>query len=124
MDSKYHTIFEIKGLPKTVNALGRKHWAIKKKHNDDWTKQVFFALFGGNGLPDKPLKSATITLTRCSSSEPDFDGLVSSFKVILDSLTRVGVIEDDKPSIIGTPTYVWQQCKQKQGKIRVEITEK
>lgn len=117
---QYKLEIEIPGLPKTVNALGRAHWAVKVKHNKDWEKLIFAAAFA-KGLPIVPLKKALVILTRCSSSEPDFDGLVSGMKVILDSLIKCGVLGDDNPKVIGHPTYVWEKCKKGEGKIRIEV---
>ena len=74
-----------------------------------------------NGLPPKPLKQASITLTRFSSVEPDYDNLVISFKPIIDGLRDAGVIVDDKFSVIGRPSYEWQKSPRNQGRIRVEV---
>jgi hypothetical protein len=74
-----------------------------------------------NGKPRQPLQKATITLTRFSSNEPDFEGLVSSFKPVLDGLIEAGVILDDHPSVIGQPVYLWERCKAGSGKIRIQV---
>lgn len=120
---KYQLKLEINGLPKTVNALGRKHWAVKVKHNRFWEKLVGYEIFKQNLKPSEPLKKAKIEFVRYSSIEPDFDNLVNSFKVIMDALIKNGIIIDDKPSIVGCPTYAWEKCKKKEGKITVEIKE-
>ena len=116
----YKLSIEVQGLPKTVNALGRAHWAVKMKHNKGWEEAVFTEALS-KGLPVEPLKKAMVILTRCSSNEPDFDGLVSGMKIILDSLVRCGVLEDDNPKVIGHPTYVWEKCKKGEGKIKIEV---
>lgn len=118
----YRLTIEIPGLPKTVNALGRAHWSVKVKHNNLWFGLVQWGVIRA-GKPKEPLKKALVTLTRYSSSEPDFDGLTSSFKCILDSLIKCGVLEDDKMSVIGQPTYVWEKCKRDEGKIKIEVVE-
>jgi len=118
----YKLSIEIPGLPETVNALGRKHWAVKVKHNNIWERAVF-AKSIAQGLPIEPLTKAIVVLTRYSSSEPDFDGLVSSFKCILDSLIKCGVLENDKMSVIGQPAYVWEKCKKGEGRIKIEVIE-
>ena len=41
---KYHLEIYILGLPKTVNALGRSHWAVKVKHNKKWQAEVSWAI--------------------------------------------------------------------------------
>lgn len=46
--------------------------------------------------PEKPLSQYQITFTRHTIHPLDIDNLVASFKPVLDSLVRAGVIEDDK----------------------------
>lgn len=69
------------------------------------------------------MAKAKLTLTRYSSKEPDFDGLCSSFKNVIDGLVEAGVIIDDKMSVIGQPTYAWVKCPPKKGKIKVVVEE-
>ena len=33
-------VFELPGLPKTINAIGRAHWAVKAKAAREWKKLV------------------------------------------------------------------------------------
>lgn len=88
-----------------------------------WKQQVIsFVKFNRLG-PPKPLPMAKVTLTRCSSSEPDFDGLVGSFKNVLDGLVAALVIEDDKMSNIGAPDYRWEKASPGGGKIRIVVEE-
>lgn len=115
----YRLEIEIPGLPKTVNELGRKHWAVKKKHNDVWNAAISANTVGRR--PQKPLRQALVILTRYSSVEPDFDNLVNSFKCVIDSLIKCGVLDDDNPKTIGHPVYMWSKCKRKDGKIKIEI---
>lgn len=117
---EYKLSVEIPGLPQTVNQLGRKHWALKVKHNRIW--EILVRAHAIGNLPDKPLTKAMVTLTRYSSREPDFDGLTSSFKCILDSLVKCGVLKDDNSKAIGQPAYVWERCGPKDGSIRIEVT--
>lgn len=113
--------FEIKGLPKTTNFGGRAHWAVKIKEANHWKKLVWLSVCSQK--PKEPLNKAKLTLTRCSSSEPDFDGLVSSFKHVLDGLKESKIIIDDKPSVIGSPTYLWMKVSPKAGRIKVKVEE-
>lgn len=113
--------FELPGLPKTTNSGGRAHWAVKAKEAAHWKKMVHWATACKG--PEESLKRAKLTLTRCSAIEPDFDGLVSSFKHVLDGLVEAQVIENDKPSVIGQPAYRWEKAPPKHGKIKVRIEE-
>jgi hypothetical protein len=46
---------------------------------------------------------------------PDSDGLVSGFKVIIDSLVKAGVLIDDNFKVIGMPVYTWEYRTRKLG---------
>lgn len=76
-----------------------------------------------NKEPKEPLKKAKVTLSRFSTREPDFDGLVCSFKPILDGLTNSKIIIDDKMSVIGQPTYKWEKIGKGKGKIHILVEE-
>lgn len=116
--------FEIQGLPKIV-LNSRGHWRKKHRENTKW-KVLVISSIASLRLNEQeraalPLKRASLCLTRYSSNEPDFDGLVSSFKHVIDGLKEAGVIVDDKMSVIGQPKYFWLYAKPKQGKIKVRI---
>lgn len=117
--------FEIKGLPKMTNSL-HVHWTKKHKESKLWKGLVQNAVLFGQeraALEFLPLTKAKLTLTRCSAVEPDYDGLVSSFKHVIDGLKEAGVIKDDKASNIGQSKYAWEFAKQREGKIRVMVEE-
>ena len=112
--------FCIEQLPPTVNRQSGMHWRKKAQIVKQWHGMV--AIYCGGFLkPKAPFKKAKLTLTRFSSVEPDFDGLVSSFKPVIDGLIKCGVLENDKMSNIGKPDYRWEKVKPKQGKIVVTI---
>lgn len=117
----YRLEFEIAGLPKTVNAQMSMHWRAKGEYVKGWHRSVMAAI--GNKKPIAPCKTARLTLTRHSSTEPDYDGLVSSFKPVVDALIVCGVLENDKVSNIGQSTYRWEKCPAKMGKIHVIVQE-
>lgn len=113
--------FEIKGLPKTTNSGGRTHWSIKAREAKYWINIVVFATV--TQRPKTPFQKAKLTLTRCSSVESDFDGLVSSFKHVIDGLIAARIIVGDKMSNIGQPVYRWEKAKPKVGRIKITIEE-
>lgn len=114
--------FELKGLPTTTNG-SHGHWATKAKAKRKWIDAVMKYVAKEKAHPPEPLAKAKLTLTRCSSSECDFDNLVISFKPVTDGLVRAGVLTDDKPSVIGQSKYLWEKAKAGQGKIRVKVEE-
>lgn len=113
----YRHGFIIHELPKTTNAQSSMHWRAKMKYVRYWHEMVWMV----RKIPPAPLLRAKLTLTRFSSSEPDFDGLVSSFKPVIDGLVVAGVLVNDKMSNIGQSVYQWEKCKRKEGRIHVLI---
>lgn len=59
--------------------------------------------------PVEPLSKYQITFTRHTIRPLDIDNLVASFKPILDSLVRGGIIQDDKWCT--TENLTWKQEK-------------
>ena len=84
--------------------------------------------------PEHALQRAAITCIRYSPQQPDYDGLVHSFKYVLDLLHagkggrgRTGgmrpILVDDTAKIIGQPRYEWRQITNGVGvfiEVRVE----
>jgi len=118
---KYTLKVELLGLPKTINRVGRTHWAIKAAEAKKWRREVSFSVISQR--PKEPLKKASLTLTRYSSFCPDFDNLVSSFKGCIDGLKDGQIIKDDKMSCVGAPTYKWEKVSPGKGKIKIEVEE-
>ncbi len=113
--------FEIKGLPKMTNAIGRSHWTKKYKESVKWKILVKHECYMAR-INELGLDQAILTLTRFSCKEPDFDGLVSGFKHCIDGLVECGVITNDKPSVIGQSKYIWTYRPRKEGgKISIKI---
>ncbi len=120
---KYSLEFELEGLPETINQMIRMRQVVYRKKKNAWKEKVGIVV--GHRVPNSPLEQATVILTRFSSVYPDFDGLVSSFKHILDGLVDAGILEDDKPKNFkgDGPVYRWQKIAPKMGKIKVEVVE-
>lgn len=116
---KYEIEFEIAGLPKTINQIGRHHWTAKAKEAKKWKNAVIMATLGKR--PTEPLIKARCTFTRCSSFCPDSDGLVSSFKHVCDGLIEAGVIVGDTFKVIGMPEFKWEKAPREYGKIKVKV---
>lgn len=115
--------FKLAGLPKTTNASRRHgHWGALLSESRKWKRAVWAAVQNA-GKPAQPMLSASIELIRHSSTQPDFDNLVISFKWILDGLIDAGVIVSDKPSVIGQPVYQWEKAAPKKGFIEVRVSD-
>lgn len=111
------------GLPKSPNVLLRRHWSFVSREKSKWHKLVASQIDyeTHKHLGGEPLKKARLTLTRHSAREPDSDNLIASFKFVVDALVKCGVLLDDKPSVIGIPTYKWEKASPKNGHITVLI---
>ena len=51
----------------------------------------------------------------------DWDNLVASFKCIRDGLVEVGVMVDDKPSVLIACEHRWGKAKRGEGRICVRV---
>ncbi len=113
--------FELIGSPKPANRLLGSHWRTRSSHATTWKRAVWAQVW--NKRPPQPLAKAKLTLTRMSSRECDFDGLVSSFKSIIDGLVQYGVLLNDRSVNIGQPEYKWEKCKPAHGRVRIKVEE-
>ena len=114
--------FELPGLPKTVNQVGRKSWQVKAKEAKKW-KFASAAHCIALGAQGKRLEKAHLELTRYSSRETDVDNMVSSWKHVIDGLVLAEVIIDDKPSVIGSPIFNWVKVPRKDVRIQIKVFE-
>ena len=110
--------FHILGLPQMTNSIGRSHWSKKFKEARKWKSLVFTHCLKAK-ITQLELNRAVLTLTRHSTKEPDFDGLVSGFKHVIDGLVEAKVIISDKPSVLEGTTYRWE--KRKAGGVTIRI---
>lgn len=95
----YHLKIVLNGTPKATNdILGHSYW---KKHNNAvlWKKKVKSVVYGL--IPESPLELVTLTLTRKSNRFLDYDGLVASFKPVVDSLVENKILKNDTYKITG-----------------------
>lgn len=115
--NNYRLEITLAGLPSTPNA--RRHWRVVAKENKAWGLAVSLAV--GNSKPITPLQLARLTLTRVSTTEPDYDNNVSSFKCIVDGLRYAKVLADDKKKNIGESRYQWEKCKKNQCCVRILV---
>ena len=110
--------FRLDGLPKRTNNI--KSWRMRFAEARKWKRAVFIAIDYAK-RPERPLQKAKLTLVRHSSMPPDFDGLVSGFKHVIDGLIDAQVIVNDKFENIGQPEYRWEKAPQRNGFITVKV---
>lgn len=118
----YTLELQIPGLPKRTNN-NSGNWRARHAEATKWKRLVINAVRWSGKQRTHPLPKAQLTLTRASSVCPDFDGLVSGFKHVLDGLIEAGVIENDKIKNIGVPTYNWTKAPRGKGHITVLVEE-
>ena len=115
----YSLSFRLPGLPEPINRQ-MVHWRNRHAQIKKWKAAVALEL-ESHVKPPQPLTSAVLCLTRNSSVEPDFDGLVSGFKAIIDALVEQGILSDDKMSVIGQPKYEWRKAPPGKGFVQVKV---
>ncbi len=116
--------FTLKGLPKVTNRQN-VHWRVKHAESKKWKLATAFECQHAilkHHLNALPFDRAVLTLTRHSSREPDFDGLVSGFKHVIDGIVASTLIRDDKSQTIGQPTYKWEYARPNKSFITVRIS--
>ena len=113
--------FSINDLPLTTNAQTSMHWRKKGEYVKTWHLKVWAAV--GKNKPALSLSLARLILIRFSTTEPDFDGLVSSFKPVIDGLINCSVLQNDRFENIGQPIYGWEKSTRKNSGITVRVQE-
>lgn len=119
--SPYNVIIDFPRLPPMGNAWKRENYHVSRKEKAMWVGSFKWMLL--NNKPKFPLKKVRLILTRFSSSEPDYDGLVISFKHVIDALVENEVLVDDSLSVTGKWDCNWLKTSRGKGSIRVEIIE-
>jgi len=115
----YRLEIELEGLPQLQSGVWG-HWAKRRKHDQVWKDRVKLAIMREK-RPTRPLAKAHIVITRCSTTEPDFDNLAAAAKPLVDALIGT-VLKDDSPSHL-TRHYQWEKAPRGQGSVKLVVTE-
>lgn len=70
------------------------HWAVRKKF-----KANFMWLIASRKYK-KHKGQVTVEIMNYATHLMDWDNLASTFKILGDALTKLGILEDDKPQIV------------------------
>jgi Holliday junction resolvase RusA-like endonuclease len=116
----YRLVIDLDGLPKTTNG-SHGHWRTAAAERKKWRNAV--ALIAKMRRPPAPLRAAYVELVRFSSSQPDEDNLMISFKSCVDGLKDGKVLVDDKRDVILRRLCRWEKAKPGEGKIRIIVEE-
>lgn len=108
--TKYKLEFFIPHLPPPVNVFMRLNRYERGRIFEEFYSYVYFAAKKQN--PKMPLKKCKLTLVRFGTKFLDYDGLVGSFKPVVDGLTKSKIIIDDKFEVTG-PWLVDQRIVKK-----------
>jgi hypothetical protein len=114
----YRLNIELPGVP-PLNSADALHWRKRKKLKDRWLVSIRAAI--GQHKPARPLSSALVTITRCTSQPPDGDNLHTASKFILDALVQCRVLEDDRHTVVGMPTVRWEKASPKRSSTRIFV---
>lgn len=83
----YSIFVKLAGVPLAANDVVGKSRMKAYRNSVTWRQRVY--LMAGRLAPAKPLTMARITLKRYGSRWLDYDGLVASFKPIVDGFTPI-----------------------------------
>lgn len=117
--------FQIDCLPESVNVVQRKfkHPMKRHKYHKQWYDLVYLSSI--RQKPKEPWKKIKLSIHvyRHSMHHRDYDGLVGSFKPVVDGLIKTGLIIDDSYKVTG-PWEVLQfhDPKDKTGRMIITIT--
>jgi Holliday junction resolvase RusA-like endonuclease len=112
--------FKINKLPKRINEGHGSSWRTRYGQANMWMRLIDLAV---KEKPSTPFKKAKLTLIRASTRSPDYDGIVYSFKPVIDALKKLNIIEDDSMAHIGKPDYNWECAPRGKGYIHVVVEE-
>lgn len=83
------------------------HWGKRKKVQDEFLSLINAEI--RDIIPKQSINNFRLVLFRFSYKEVDFDGLVGSFKLVIDCLEKLQVISND--SIANTGTWYVEHIK-------------
>jgi hypothetical protein len=115
----YSVTVRLDGLPKMVNASFKNNWRALWAEKKKWKELVARSFLPHQ--PAEPLQKAKVTIIRYSSRCPDFDGMVSGAKALLDGLKLARIIIDDNMNVIGQPNFKWEKAPPKKGAIEITV---
>lgn len=116
-----HIQLFVPALPLLPNKLLGAKWYVRSGHAKKWLRHIRVALSTSHlCLKEPPFKKSIITLVRKSPRACDFDGLVGSFKPILDALVQCRVIEDDSLRHINAK-YEWSKAPAKDQGVSITV---
>lgn len=110
------TVITIKGI---VPGLNGKHGLIREHFRNAKKRKNLYTILCREQNPNKHPGKVIIHYIGYKSVLMDWDNFSASFKHIGDALVDLGVIVDDKPSIV--TQFLPQQIKSKRVDQRVEI---
>lgn len=113
----------VEHVPEPQNLKNKKHWGRRADEAEEWRMRIMAALRSRKPFaqkPAKPLERVQISITRHSHRMLDFDGMVGSFKPVVDALVKNGVLVDDSWAVTG-PWFVDQKFRPKKAGQLLEI---
>ena len=118
----YKLSFELNELPLSLNRVLRLNRWERAALYDDIYQICRFHIHGKQ--PEEPLEKFTLRFERHTIKPVDIDSLVASFKPILDSLEKYGVILNDGWELVNFKNTSYEQVQvktKKEQKIILEI---
>lgn len=116
---KYVHTIKIRGAPSLPNR-SHGHWSKIERERKIWHKLVAESILF---KPTLPITQARVTCIRATSRKCDYDGLVYSFKAVIDGLVNCFVLRDDDMFTITERHYAWRKVPEKEKYIQVTVEE-
>lgn len=69
----------------------------------------------------KPIQHAMLVLIRGSATPADRDGIISSFKPIIDGIVDAGIILGDGPTCVREIRAEWELAEKKKGYVKIIV---
>jgi len=117
----YKLEMEIPGLPVSLNVGGNHYHFQRNKERKRWHEEIAYASVGKK--PKLPLEKVKLILIRFSSRTMDYDGIVGSFKPVVDGLIHAGIIINDTIKVTGQWDCDWKYAPIRKGKIYICVEE-
>lgn len=109
-------------LPELPNAWPKNPHAENRRRKK-WHKRVGEMILVSGVRPTETVTRCELACVRWSPRMPDFDGLVQSFKPLVDGLVNHEIIADDHMGIIVRRRYSWVQVPKKYQEVTMEISQ-
>lgn len=99
-------VLEIDEATPSLNRMLGRHWSHRSRLRDRWAWLVRRARLRAHIPAEAPFARARLTFERTGGRICDAENALAGTKYVTDQLVREGLIANDSPAHIGTPTLI------------------